>query len=896
MIDPSTAFSPCLAKLLDRSPLLLAPTENLRDACRRIRERGYGIIDEPAEIPRIFTLVDGIRAIDSFPDRTDLTVGEAIDPKQEYLSVRDYEDIFVLALDLKRKNSDYIPFLDDDGHCIGVITPDRFVAASRDLPMLHSIRFSEILDSRVVTATPDTPVREVIRLMSEHRTDRVVIIDGGRRPVGYLSAADAIEFSDRRAGECSRPARPVKRWETIGDALDRWKNEAGYLLAIGGDGTLAGSIGYREYLQSLHPKLLYRSLESQKERASQSEEQLRLILDNAPSYIYIIDERGIIHFINRVPEGMTREEVIGHHTAEAVRPESRPVVHEAIDRVFRTGETVTYEKSGLGNNNQLAHYQTKMARFDHPKLGKAAIVITTDITDLKTTELALRETEEQFRQLAETLPEVFFIYNLDPYECLYISPAFERMTGFPCRELYENGAFWLSRVHPDDRSRIEKAVWQEIEGYPVDEEYRAFHADGRTIWARNRSFPIADDRGRYTRTVGFVEDITAAKNLEADRERLKIAIEQVSQGIAAYTGEDFFASLVRYLAEALRVDIVFIGELIEADSECLQMIAVYGDGTILPNFDCNAANSPCQTVIGRRVQHYPDRVRARFPRAAILQDMEVEGYLGIPLWTADNRPLGILGVFHRSPLHDISLPIDLLKIFAVRAGAELERRAATKALERLNRELESRVARRTRELEVLLKEIHHRVKNNLNVMSHLLDWQARLIPDPDTRAIFQESHARIQTMALIHDQLYQADNFVRVNLANYIERLVNNIFITYGDGTGRYQFSLDLQPIDLDVDKAIPCGLILNELLTNAFKYAFPDNRNGKIEIHLFRTHHPSIHIKVSDNGIGIPDEIEWSSSDTLGLKLIKILTHQLDGMIEFERGEGTCFYLIFPL
>jgi two-component sensor histidine kinase len=325
------------------------------------------------------------------------------------------------------------------------------------------------------------------------------------------------------------------------------------------------------------------------------------------------------------------------------------------------------------------------------------------------------------------------------------------------------------------------------------------------------------------------------------------------------------------------------------------MIAVYGDGQILPNFECSTVNTPCQTVIGHQVQHYPDRVRERFPHASIVQEMAVEGYLGIPLWTADRQPLGILGVFHRSPLYDITLPIEILKIFAVRASAELERRAATKALEQLNQELESRVARRTGELEALLKEIHHRVKNNLNVMSHLLEWQARLIPDPAMRAIFRESQARIQTMSLIHDQLYQTDNLAEVNLAAYIERLVNNIFLTYGDRTERYQLALDLQSIELSLDKALPCGLILNELLTNAFKYAFPDRRKGEIQIVLYRSNPRSVHLKVQDDGVGIPEHIDWDSSHSLGLKLINILTHQLDGMIELERRTGTCFHLVFP-
>jgi PAS domain S-box-containing protein len=886
MLPPFPLFSPRLEELLDRSPIFLAPNTNLVDAYWQSYQHGYGLIEKSGQIPCVLTLGDLLRAIEEPGDR--LTVDEIATGDGDYLREQDYEDIFSLGIDLRRKKQPYIPVIGEQERLLGVITPSALVSVLREYPIAHSTTLGEILTPRPVIASPETPIREIVRLMNAHPGDVVVIVDPFSRPIGYLSPAEVIPFLDRCAGDCMKPPVFGESWESVASIFGRWPGSGRGVLAIDGEGKLTGTIGDRQVLQLLKPSLIYHQLEAQKERAGQSEEQLRLILDNAPSYIYIIDEYGIVHFINRVPKGMTEEQVIGHHALDAVKPESQQIVMEAIERVFRTGETVTHEKSAIGDYHGLAYYQTRMARFDHPRLGKAAIVITTDITDLKNTEIALRQTEEQFRQLAENLPEIFYIYNLEPYRCLYVSPAFENRIGCPRRVLFDNPNFWLDRVHPDDRSRVERAFQQEFQGHSIDDEYRMYRTDGQMIWVHDKSIPIFDEHGRVKRVVGFVEDIT-------ERVRLKIALQQVSQGIAAYTGEDFFCSLVRYLAEALGVDIVFIGELLETFGEKLQMIAVYGDGQILANFECSTLNTPCQKVIGYQVQHYPDRVRERFPKAQILQEMKVEGYLGIPLWTVDHQPLGILGIFHRSPLHDIALPIEILKIFAVRASAELERRAATKALEKLNQELESRVVRRTGELEALLKEIHHRVKNNLNVMSHLLEWQARLIPDPKTRAIFQESQDRIQTMALIHDQLYQTNNLAEVNLAIYIERLANNIFLTYGHRTERYQLVLDLQSIELSLDKAIPCGLILNELLTNAFKYAFPDGRSGQIKIVLSRSNPRSVHLQVQDDGVGIPEQIDWDSSHSLGLKLIHILTKQLDGMIELERGTGTSFHLVFP-
>ncbi len=196
------------------------------------------------------------------------------------------------------------------------------------------------------------------------------------------------------------------------------------------------------------------------------------------------------------------------------------------------------------------------------------------------------------------------------------------------------------------------------------------------------------------------------------------------------------------------------------------------------------------------------------------------------------------------------------------------------------------------EKEVLLKEVHHRVKNNLQIISSLLNLQAETLNDPRDRAVFMESESRVRSMALIHERLYKSEDFARVEFREYIESLVVSLFHTFGHGGVTYQ--VDVEEVRLPIDTAIPCGLIINELITNALKHAFPDGRSGRISVSL-RQQTPDLFVlEVQDNGIGIPEDIHPAEAKSLGLHLVSILTRQLQGHLEILREEGTLFRIRF--
>lgn len=212
---------------------------------------------------------------------------------------------------------------------------------------------------------------------------------------------------------------------------------------------------------------------------------------------------------------------------------------------------------------------------------------------------------------------------------------------------------------------------------------------------------------------------------------------------------------------------------------------------------------------------------------------------------------------------------------------------------------EEKIKSSLKEKEVLLKEIHHRVKNNLQIISSLLNLQADKIDDENSKEKYIESIGRIRSMAIIHELLYRSKNLSTIKIKDYLSELVSFISQTYNiRNTIKVELTVNIKNNNFDINKAIPCGIIINELLSNAFKYAFKGRKGGKICIELSHQHgHKNFFsLKVSDNGIGFPKKTDFNSPSTLGLQLVHSLAHQLDGKIEVENKEGSMFNISFPV
>ena len=209
------------------------------------------------------------------------------------------------------------------------------------------------------------------------------------------------------------------------------------------------------------------------------------------------------------------------------------------------------------------------------------------------------------------------------------------------------------------------------------------------------------------------------------------------------------------------------------------------------------------------------------------------------------------------------------------------------ANQRLHQSLDEKV--------VLLKEIHHRVKNNLQVVSSLLSLQTRDISSPREQAMFINRQNRIKTMALIHEKLYKSDDLARVDFADYIPVLVANLFETYKVSAQDISLEVEVGDILLNLNQAIPCGLMLNELIANSLKHAFPNGRQGEIRVQLGPDKAGDTRLLVRDNGVGLPEGFDYRKSNSLGLQLINIPSRQLKGDIEVRNELGAEFAITFP-
>jgi two-component sensor histidine kinase len=211
------------------------------------------------------------------------------------------------------------------------------------------------------------------------------------------------------------------------------------------------------------------------------------------------------------------------------------------------------------------------------------------------------------------------------------------------------------------------------------------------------------------------------------------------------------------------------------------------------------------------------------------------------------------------------------------------------------RQVEEQIKASLKEKEVLLKEIHHRVKNNLQIISSLLNLQSAEIEDPEACQRFKESQDRVKAMALIHERLYQSGDLAKIDFAGYVRSLTGHLTRSYKVNATAVRLNLEVESVPMNLDTAIPCGLIINELVSNAFKYAFPKGESGEINVRFAEENGRSLKLVVQDNGVGFPENKNPEESDSLGLKLVRSLTEQLGGVLSYRTQNGFICQITIP-
>jgi two-component sensor histidine kinase len=232
----------------------------------------------------------------------------------------------------------------------------------------------------------------------------------------------------------------------------------------------------------------------------------------------------------------------------------------------------------------------------------------------------------------------------------------------------------------------------------------------------------------------------------------------------------------------------------------------------------------------------------------------------------------------------VGLALDNSRLYAAAQSELAERKRA-----------EDKLRSSLAEKEVLLKEIHHRVKNNLQVISSLLYLQSKDIADAGVRALFLDSQNRVRSMALVHERLYRSEDLAKVDFAEYVRSLAASLIRSYRVNTNGVKLAVDVEEVYLSVDAAVPCGLIINELISNCLKHAFPDGRAGEIRVELRRAGGHKLSLTVTDDGVGFPQDLKARPTSSLGLQLVHTLTEQLGGQVELSGDVGTVATVRFP-
>jgi two-component sensor histidine kinase len=434
-------------------------------------------------------------------------------------------------------------------------------------------------------------------------------------------------------------------------------------------------------------------------------------------------------------------------------------------------------------------------------------------------------------------------------------------------------------------------------------EYRMLHRDGSLRWMLSRGMALPDEQGRPHRLTGANTEITELKQVQ-EALLYRIGLEEFVTTMSTLfinlptdQIDDEINNALDIIGKFFGVDCGFIATSIDTGPEW-QIYCSWRTEAISPKLQVGL-KVPVHEFewsldqIRRYDSLYIPQVSGLPASAqadqAFFQALGLEAILALPMYL-NGALFGLVGLAtargQKNWSSDTIAPLKLVSQMFVNA---LERKR-----------VEEQVQASLQEKEVLLKEIHHRVKNNLQVISSLLYLQASNIDDERVQDIFRESQSRIKSMALIHENLYQTENFTKIDLAGYISNLVDYLLQVYVIDPASIKVRLDIAEVELDIDTMIPCGLVITELITNALKYAFPQTATRAIdeppEIWVNLQEEPAgrIVLFVGNNGTGLPADLNLEQADTLGLKLVNRLVKQLDGSFELDHSQGVVFKITF--
>ena len=504
-------------------------------------------------------------------------------------------------------------------------------------------------------------------------------------------------------------------------------------------------------------------------------------------------------------------------------------------------------------------------------------------------EKGLNESERRYRLLAENVKDAIWVLDLN-MRPTYMSPSITRLLGYSVEEAMAKRmeeVFTPASFEAAMKALAEELAIEEMEVKDIDRsrtmEFELIRKDGSIVPIEIKYSFLRDPDGRPVEILAIARDITERKQAEE----------------ALHKSEKLFQSLVDNILDAVLI-IDWKGKILLANKAAAELGGFKSEKEVL---GLNAL----------------DFIHPSY-KASVIKDLALvkldkgEFFKTYKMVTKNGEERWIESIGTKIKFRDNTADLVSLRDVTERKQAENELRKHRDHLEELveertselvtaNEQLKREIAKRTRaeeqigaslrEKEVLLKEIHHRIKNNLQIISSLLYLQSQYISDERVLALVKESRSRVESMALIHDRLYRSENLARIDFADYTQKLTTDLINSYGIDPAAITLKTDVDAL-LGIDIAIPCGLIINEFVSNSLKYAFPEGGRGEINVELHSDTEGTFTLIVRDNGIGIPKDLDFRKSESLGLQLVCTLVDQLEGTIELDRSGGTAFTITF--
>jgi PAS domain S-box-containing protein len=602
--------------------------------------------------------------------------------------------------------------------------------------------------------------------------------------------------------------------------------------------------------------------ESQREAALEalrlSEENFRRSLEDLPLGVRIVTIEGETIYANQAILDIygydSIEELKGTPLKNRYIPESYA---EFLIRREKRRQNVEvpseYEISVVRKDGEVRHLQVfrKKILWDGEKQFQ---VLYNDITDRKRAEAALLESEEKLK-MALTGAEMGMWELYLTTMSGTVDERAAQILGYPKDDIPPQSHFWDEMTHPDDVPRIKESIKDHLEGRkPVFKtDHRMRTATGEWKWVHGRGkITKRHIDGSPIRISGTIHDITERK----------LAEEVIRESESKF----------RTLFESAN-DAIFLMD---------QNIFVDCNLKTLEMFDCTR-----EQIIGQSPYRFSPEIQPDGRKSLEKSQEKIKAAL-----RGQKQFFEWKHSRYDGTLFDAEISLNTYST----AGKYHLQAIVRDITNRKQSEEQLRVS--LQEKEILLREVHHRVKNNMQVISGLLDLPAALSGNQERRKMFHESQSRIHAMSLVHEKLYGSKDFTRIDLADYVRTMSQDLFQTYKINPGEIDLIIQTNgDVYVDINKAIPCGLILNELISNSLKHAFSGDKDGEIQIIIRETKNTEIEIVVRDNGLGLPDEVDIHQPESVGLHLVKgLVKNQLDGQMEIRRDSGAEIRIKFPL